>query len=545
MTMTEARPVVTSEREELLTRRSAKLHERRKQGALKRLRAGLRRRWAPGDALAAPGAMGWNVPGGGAMPRWDVPPEFRAPSVQVCGLFPFSVGGSLSMVGAALGSSLEGRGTVCADPISWFIYGLINNPSGFVLGRPGLGKSSLIRHILVQMPDKGIIPMVLSDLKPDYVILTRQMNGQVFSPGRGEDAVNPLDMGPLVGRLEELPDGLRRKAWEDLRGRRGNAVGGLCELMLDRPLERHEANALNRALRLWDDEHGTQVPVIADIRAYVEERHPVLRASVQDRQLDDAYYDRRVEGLVDALIALDLEGEMGGVFAQQTTTHLEMNRPLCFDLSAMEGQDRRLQAGLQLVCWTYGSSAVAAAKYLAEAGLAPRRTYMLIFDELWRCLRAADFMVDRVDELTRLNRTLNISQILCTHTMDDLVLSTQEATKKAFGFVSRSEMVFLGGLAPSEMGNLAEVFAMSKSEQELLQLWSIPGHYNPDTNVEDPPPGRGKFLLKVGKSVGTPLRVDLVPAEIAANDTNVSWKDTSASMRRSGVELDAMDEGAL
>lgn len=525
------------------TRRAVKLEQRRQRSAVARIKAELRRRRRSATAIPRPSAMGWSIPGGGYMPRWDVQPEFRAPSVQVCGLYPFSVGGSLAMVGAALGTSLEGRGIVCADPITWFIYGLINNPSGFILGRPGLGKSSLIRHILVQMPDKGIIPMVLSDLKPDYVALTAGMGGQVFSPGRGGDTVNPLDMGPLVRHLEELPDGLRRKAWEDLRGRRGNAVGGLCELMLDRPLERHEANCLNRALRLWDEEHGTDVPVIADIRAYVEARHEALRAAVQDRAHDDVYYDRRVEGLVDALIALDVDGEMGGVFAQETTTHLEMNRPLCFDLSAMEGQDRRLQAGLQLVCWTYGSSAVAAAKYLADAGLAPRRTYMLIFDELWRCLRAADFMVDRVDELTRLNRTLTISQILCTHTMDDLVLSTPDATKKAFGFVSRSEMVFLGGLAPSEMGNLAEVFAMSSKERELLQLWSVPGQYNPDTNTEDPPPGRGKFLLKVGKSVGTPFRVDLVPAELEANNTNVSWGDTSASMRRSGVGLNEMDEG--
>lgn len=524
------------------SRRAARQEQQRKRGALRRVKAELRRR-RRSDAIPRPAAMGWNVPGGGWMPRWDVPPEFRAPSLQVCGLYPFSVGGSLTMLGAAMGRSLEGRGVVCADPITWFIYGLINNPSAFVLARPGLGKSSLIRHILAQMPDKGIIPMALSDLKPDYVRLTHAMNGQVFSPGRGADSVNPLDMGPLVDRLHELPDGLRRKAWEDLRGRRGNAVGGLCELMLDRPLERHEANCLNRALRLWDEEHDVQVPVISDIRAYVESRHPALRAAVQDRSDDDLYYDRRVEGLVDALIALDVDGEMGDVFALPTTTHLEMNRPLCFDLSAMEGQDRRLQAGLQLVCWTYGSSAVAAAKYLAEADLSPRRTYILVFDELWRCLRAADFMVDRVDELTRLNRTLNISQILCTHTMDDLVLSTPDATKKAFGFVSRSEMVFLGGLAPSEMGNLAEVFAMSTKEQELLQLWSAPGQYNPETNKEDPPPGRGKFLLKVGKSVGTPFQVELVPIEKDANDTNTSWKDTAASMRRSGVGLDEMDRG--
>jgi hypothetical protein len=45
--------------------------------------------------------------------------------------------------------------------------------------------------------------------------------------------------------------------------------------------------------------------------------------------------------------------------------------------------------------------------------------------------------------------------------MTDLRLPTSEATAKAWCFVERSAMVFLGGLAPAEMGNLREVFAMS------------------------------------------------------------------------------------
>ena len=47
------------------------------------------------------------------------------------------------MVGVPLGRSLISGATLCADPISWFQDAhLIANPSVFVLGLPGLGKSS-------------------------------------------------------------------------------------------------------------------------------------------------------------------------------------------------------------------------------------------------------------------------------------------------------------------------------------------------------------------------------------------------------------------
>lgn len=481
-----------------------------------------------------PGRLGWDIPGGGPTQIVAPVPEVRGPTVQVCGLYPFSVGSSLALVGTPLGPHIEGRGTVCGDPVSWFVADLINNPSAAVLARPGVGKSTLIRHIVGYLPCKGVLPMVLSDWKPDYVDLIRELEGQVIRVGRSSGFVNPLDPGPLAHRLDDLPDAVRGRVVADMRGRRMNTMEGLCGLALGSDLEAHERTILSGAMELWDTTRPGVVPVIVNILELIQGRPARLRLLAQDRG-DDDRYDARTERLVDALMALSGESEtFGRVFAEPTSEQLELDRAVVFDLSEFEGMDAKLQAGVQLVCWSYGSTAVSSAKALADAGLGPRRTYVLVMDELWRALRAAAFMVDRVDEITRLNRTLNLAQILCTHGMDDLKVHDEEATAKAWGFISRSEMVYLGGLNPGEMGNLEEVFALSGKEIEMLTGWAQAGEVNPSTGAASIPRGRGKFLMKVGKKAGVPFMVDLQPVEASIHDTNQAWADTVAAMRRPG-----------
>ena len=81
-------------------------------------------------------------------------------------------------------------------PISWFARaGLIANPSMFVLGKPGLGKSSLIRRMAIGLCGFGVQPLIFGDLKPDYVDLISALSGNVVALGRGQGALNVLDPG--------------------------------------------------------------------------------------------------------------------------------------------------------------------------------------------------------------------------------------------------------------------------------------------------------------------------------------------------------------
>ena len=85
-----------------------------------------------------------------------------------------------------LGLQLFTDATVCADPISWFQdAGLISNPSVFVLGLPGLGKSALVRRMAAGGAGLGALPLILGDLKPYYVDMICALGGQVITLGRG------------------------------------------------------------------------------------------------------------------------------------------------------------------------------------------------------------------------------------------------------------------------------------------------------------------------------------------------------------------------
>lgn len=112
--------------------------------------------------------------------------EWRGTTVQVYGLWPFAAGTGSPMVGVPIGRNLLSGATPCADPISWFQRAhLISTPSMFVLGKVGLGKSSLVRRMALGLTGYGVLPMVLGDLKPDYVDLIRALGGQVIELGRG------------------------------------------------------------------------------------------------------------------------------------------------------------------------------------------------------------------------------------------------------------------------------------------------------------------------------------------------------------------------
>lgn len=94
---------------------------------------------------------------------------------------------------------------MCYDPISWFQRArLIRNPSMFVLGLPGLGKSTLVRRVLIGLAGYGTIPLVLGDVRPDYVDLIEALGGDVISLGGARGYLNPLDNSEALEASERL-----------------------------------------------------------------------------------------------------------------------------------------------------------------------------------------------------------------------------------------------------------------------------------------------------------------------------------------------------
>ena len=534
-----------------------------------------------------PPPRGWMGRGGGETMVISVAPEWRGTTVQVCGLWPYGVGTGAPMIGVPLGRYLINRGTVCCDPISWFQRAnLISNPSAFVLGKPGLGKSTIIRRMATGLAGYGVQPLVLGDLKPDYVDLIREMKGQVITLGRGRGYLNILDPGEageaagllraaadleraaikeeeaeltqlrnaavpddviaaqvirersaqLVGSLPIHADNITRnerlatQVLQDAHGRRLTMVSALLTIMRREPPTDREETIIDAALKLLDATHEG-IPVLKDLLELIQAAPAELRSVALDRG-DLKRYQEITENLEASLIGLVSGGRLGELFSQQTTVRMQRDRPVVYDVSSIDDSEMDLQAAVLLACWSAGFGTVNVATALADAELEPRRHYFVILDELWRALRAGRGMVDRVDALTRLNRQRGVGMAMISHTMSDLMsLSNEEDRMKAKGFVERSGMVICGGLPASEMPLLNSAINMSGAEQDMLQGWQDPPAWDPVSGTEADPPGRGKFLIKVGGRPGIPLSVELTEAEKHINDTNKLWHEVS----RTGV----------
>ncbi len=489
-------------------KRKISKEERAEMRALARTRAGVR---------------GYPGYGAGAASYLEMAPEYRGTTVQVCGLWPFGAGSGTPVSGVPLGRTLTTGATLCCDPISWFQRAnLLLNPSEFVLGKPGLGKSTIVRRQALGLAGFGVNPLVFGDLKPDYVDLIRALGGQVITLGRGRGFLNVLDPGEATTAALRLTGDARRALLADAHGRRLNAVASLVTVLRGHSPTDREETILNTALKVLDERH-TGVPVLGDLVKLIRDAPEPVRAAALDRG-EMARYRDITEGLEASLIGLLGDGRLGELFAQPTSEPMRRDRPVCFDVSSIDDSETQLQAAALLACWSYGFGAVSVAQALADAGLEPQRHYFVILDELWRVLRAGRGLVDRVDALTRLNRQRGVGMAMITHTMSDLMaLPAEEDRMKAKGFVERSGMVICGGLPAAEMPQLTDVVGMTASEQRMIVDWSTPPSWDSSEGREAPPPGLGKFIVKVGGRPGIPVQVELTQAELSVNDTNKRW----------------------
>lgn len=466
--------------------------------------------------------------GGGSSRLLESPREWRGSTRQVCGLWPFVAGSTTPYSGAPLGIDLDSNSPVGCDPIAWFIDGIINNPSVFALALPGYGKSTLVRHMILGMNGRGIIPLIPGDLKPDYVDEIETMDGEVIqlAPGRGH--LNILDPGELSTIADQLPPQVREKLLVDAHTRKLQLLLALITILRKGPVTPNEESILDEALK-YLEVHHEGVPVVKDLLDVINSRPQVLRDIALDRGDEDRYRDA-TDALVASLMSLDGRGRFGDMFSKPTSATLSMDRPAVFDISQIGDIHRDVQAAALLACWTTTFASVEIAHTLADEGLAPRRNYFVVLDELWRALRAGSEMVNRIDALTRLNRQDGVGQAMITHTMSDLeALPTQSERDTARGFVERSGMVITGALPHAEMKKLRQAITVSEAEAARLVSWADPGSWSrimrrrKRSGAPRKAPGVGKFMIKVGGRPGISTEVKLTQVEIELNNTNKRW----------------------
>ncbi|MFE3192864.1 hypothetical protein ACFXHA_27905 [Nocardia sp. NPDC059240] len=492
--------------------------------------------------------------GGGRMNVVGRPVEYRATTAQVAGLWPWSVGAGAPLIGTPLGSHLHTGAPVCFDPMNWFMRGsFITAPSLFVLGLNGFGKSSLVRRIVLGGVAQGITPLILADVKPDYRKLVEMVGGQVIDLGYGHGKLNPLAagvLGSIVPLLDDLPE-LQTQVMQEMRARQVTLLAGLVELVRGARVRDFEETLIATALRvLYREGSGftpDQPPIIEDLLEIVVTGGDELQLDAGADNPDE--YHEAIKGLRRSLRALT-QGPFGAVFNGQTTTPIDTDATaVCIDVSHIPTGDKKLKAAVMLACWADGFASVEAAHVLADADMGPQRYFQVVMDELWQVLGLGDFMVDRVDELTRLQRGIATSLIMISHTIKDLqALGSEAAIAKALGFLERARAKIFGALPAEEISRLDSTVPFTSAEEEMVTSWSAPqaltGEALKPGQQRPPAPGTGKFLLKIGEDrrPGIPFHMEftLSEKESGIHDTNQRFSEFTESTARRGA-----DEGSV
>ena len=147
-----------------------------------------------------------------------------------------------------------------------------------MLGRPGLGKSTAVRRMVLGLAAAGVTPLILGDLKPDYTELVTALGGQVIRLGRGGGVLNVLDPGGMEQAANQLPTLLAGQMREEAHTRRVTMVTGLLALARASALTEPERLGLTAALRDLAAP-GRPTPVLGDLMAVLHQPTPGMLAA--------------------------------------------------------------------------------------------------------------------------------------------------------------------------------------------------------------------------------------------------------------------------
>ena len=118
--------------------------------------------------------------------------------------------------------------------ITWSIRAPATDPGPLRTVRAHCDTIPPMQIAIVGLAGSGTVPLILGDLKPDYVDTVRALGGQIIRLGRGLGSLNVLDVGAIDEAAAQLAAaGLDQEATalhEEAHGRRCTMVEALLTL---------------------------------------------------------------------------------------------------------------------------------------------------------------------------------------------------------------------------------------------------------------------------------------------------------------------------
>ncbi|MEO6628137.1 MAG: ATP-binding protein, partial [Aquihabitans sp.] len=151
-------------------------------------------------------ARGRRAIGHGWAPTLPPLAGYELTSEQTPVMWPLIAGEGLPPTGAPMGFNVLSGGSFYCDPMGWVNDESIavTNPNVFIFGKPGRGKSALVKAFMLRMIRFGYRSLVLGDVKDEYEDISVALGVTPYRIGPGLcGRINPLDFGPLAQDWEK------------------------------------------------------------------------------------------------------------------------------------------------------------------------------------------------------------------------------------------------------------------------------------------------------------------------------------------------------
>ena len=258
-------------------------------------------------------------------------PGYLVTSDQTPVVWPLITGDGLPPWGAEMGYDATSGGKFYCDPLGWVLDDSIpvTNPNVFIFGKPGRGKSAMVKAFMLRMLRYGYRSLVLGDVKDEYEDLARVLGVEPFRIGPGlSGRINPLDLGPLAHDWEHQPAAEQHRRSTVTFTRWLFLIRGLVgsQGVAFTPTEERVVNKVLRHLTGWTDGASRLAPLtIPQVWAALDNPDQTLTADCRYATRQDFFDGTRA--LRDALGAL-CEGSLQGMFDTESTYRPDWRAPI-------------------------------------------------------------------------------------------------------------------------------------------------------------------------------------------------------------------------
>jgi hypothetical protein len=401
----------------------------------------------------------WLGPPGPAAGRVPMPmrlPLHRETTAQLRGAYPFLADTSPPALGMYVGQERFTRSRFCFDPFRLYNARprVLSNPSIFLAGVIGSGKSSLAKTLLLRALAFGYRFVVPGDVRGEYHALARAAG------------IEPIVLGPGIAKpLNVLstpprPPGIDPAQWWDIVRAHWEALldGLICAALPgQRALTPVESTALELALdqvtRSPDRAAPASLPLLMQALFDPDERTArEMRLSptqIREANADIALVVRRL-----------VHGSLRGLVAGTEQTRFDAAVPgVVVDLSRTRVAS---DAGMAL--------AMACVQSMMELAFAFDRTRrIVVYDELWRLI-AYPGLVARISSGIKLTRETGTAHLLITHRISDLLTGTADAQKLALGLLADCSTRIIYRQASDQVPATAQALELTDLEAAQLPL---------------------------------------------------------------------------